>query len=347
MQCYNFENGVMQPYGQIYPGSAVLPENHIVLQRTPIHSPDINNAFWQPFYEACRTLSGQIAAPQYVFVDGSWDPIHVDNTAVVDFLNNLRQIWPQSRVCLLSAKAQHYYDAIPGCVYFPLFAMIRYQDLHHRPKAGRIGCLNRRNAAHRVWLMHHLLDQQLIDPERDVYSVAFTSLWSGHYMDVDNRVGGITWFNEAQRRWPTLIQTHPDDFPNDYGTSHPAWHTGIVIITETEVDQKTLICEKTAKGILSKSCFSIYMHEVGYRVLEDMGFAPRFFEHHAQEWNIEPIEKICRDFASADDAIAYSYDHQQQIDHNFHWFGDPEGPINTRPWFARWQPKLQQALDCL
>jgi hypothetical protein len=190
--------------------------------------------------------------------------------------------------------------------------------------------------------MHHLLHQGLLDPAQDSYSVAFANLYTNTYCDL-----GINWFNHAQRQWPPQIQTHPDQFPNDYGISHPAWHTGIVIITETEAGQNTLICEKTAKGILSKSCFSVYMHEVGYKVLEDLGFAPRFFARHAQEFDIEPIVEICKNFATAQDAIDYSQQHQQQIDHNWAWFAHQSGTIQSRPWFARWQPKLNQALQSL
>jgi len=344
MPCYDYDQGQFSPCGWVYPGETVLPSDNIILQRTPFTWQQNNN--WSTFYTACQQLARSITVPAYVFIDASWDPFVMSNTEILQRLAELDSIFVDSKVCILSARAQHYFDHLPGCVYMPLFAMHNYKDLEHRPKSGRIGCLNRRNAAHRVWLMHHLLDKKLIDPQRDVYSVAFTSLWSDTYFDVDHLLQ-INWFNQAQRQWPTQIQTHPDNFPNDYGISHPAWHTGIVIITETEVDANTLICEKTAKGILSKSCFSVYMHDVGYRVLEDLGFEPRFFANHAQEFDIQPIIDICHKFDTADSAIDYSREHQHQIDHNFDWLAYGQGPVHARPWFGRWKPKLEQALQSL
>lgn len=344
MSCYIFQNNHLHPYiNSAFVGAQFLPNNHIVLHNTPVLSPTLDLHRWHEFFAACHELRKEISAPYWVFVDAAWDPVHLDNNSIVAYLNSLRDIFCNSRVLLLSSRAQHFYDHIPGCLYWPMFAMLQYHDLYQRPKTGRIGCLNRRNAPHRVWLMHHLLQRKLLDPNQDSYSVSFTNLWDGHYIDVDSTLG-IDWFNAAQMQWPTQIQTHPDNFPNDYGTVHPAWHTGVVIITETEVDHRTLICEKTAKGILSRSCFSVYMHDVGYCVLEDLGFAPRFFPAHAQEFNIKPIVKICKQFDTAADAIAYSHDHQCQIDHNFEWFGHDK-PIQTRPWFARWYPKLLDTLS--
>lgn len=346
MTCYSFEQEKFDNYANYWPGQAVLPDSHIILQQTPFHNVNAQGRCWKTFFSACRDLAQQISTPTYVFLDASWDPVYLSNTEIAAYLASVQEIFNKSKVCLLSARAQHFYDNIPGCVYFPLFLMLDYPNLQWQPKKGRIGCLNRRNAPHRIFLMHHLLDRQLIDPQRDVYSVSFTNVYSGNYTDVDSAANskGI---NQAQLQWPSQIQTHPDNFPNDYGITHPAWHTGVVIITETEVDQNTLICEKTAKGILSRSCFSVYMHEVGYRVLEDLGFEPRFFPDHAQDFNIKPIVKICKMLPTADDAIAYSQQHQSQIDHNFSWFAPGQGAMQSRPWFNRWHTKLQQVLDNL
>lgn len=209
-----------------------------------------------------------------------------------------------------------------------------------------MGCLNRRNAAHRVWLMHHLLEQGLIDYAKDIFSVRFTCQFTDSYYDVDPLVG-CDWFNQAQMQWPRAMATHPDNFPSDYSIRHPAWHTGIAIITETEPGLHTIICEKTAKGILSKSCFTVYMADVGYRVLEDLGFLPRFFAKHAENFDIEPILSICRDIATESQAMEYREQCLAQIEHNFDWFAFDQGPLQSRPWFVRFQPKLQQALDNL
>ena len=346
MPCYDYGQGPFTYCGMVYQGEAVLPADNIILQRTPFTGWGGQDDHWSRFYTACAHLASSITTPRFVFVDASWDPFVMPNLEIVARLHDLEEIFVGSKVCVLSARAQHFYDELPGCLYMPLFAMINYPEIQHRPKQGRIGCLNRRNAPHRVWLMHHLLDQNLVDAHRDVYSVSFVNLWSNSYVDVDSVVG-TSWFNSAQLKWPSQIQTHPDNFPNDYSIDHPAWHTGIVIVTETEVDTNTLICEKTAKSILSKSCFSIYMHEVGYCVLTDLGFEPRFFTDHAQHFDIQPIINICRQFDTADCAIDYSHQHSSQIEHNYDWFAYGSGTVQSRPWYARWKPKLQLALDQL
>ena len=197
--------------------------------------------------------------------------------------------------------------------------------------------------------MHHLLDKKLIDPQRDVYSISFTNYTNVDdktYNDVDSHIG-INWFNQAQRQWPTKIQTHPDNFPNDYSIDHPAWHTGIVIITETEPLPCVIISEKTAKGILSKSCFSVYMDEVGYRVLEDLGFQPRFFPEHAEKFNIDPLIDICQTITTEQQALEYRNLHLDKINHNFEWFAYKQGEIQQRPWWPKYQSKLLAAFDML
>jgi hypothetical protein len=330
-------------HDQPWPGSAVLPDNHIVLANTPFSGwPD-----WDSFVSACCDLAKQISPPAWVFVDASFDPVMATNHTLTQYIEGLKEIFPKSKVCMLSANAQHFYDNLLGCVYFPYFLMHNnHGELNHQPKAGRIGCLNRRSALHRVWLMHHLLYQRLIDPRRDIYSVSFTNIDSGEYQDVDYLLN-VTGFNQLQQQWPTQIQTHPDGFPNDYSIDHPAWHTGIVIITETLPDSHTIMSEKTAKGILSKSCFSVYMSEAGYRVLEDLGFEPRFFTTHAEDYNIDPILDICRNITTEQQALEYRNLHLDKINHNFEWFAYAQGELNQRPWWPKYQLKLNAALDML
>lgn len=340
MQAYQLEDNKFVAASDFL-GQSILPSNSILLQRTPF-----NYGSWQDFFSACRDLKNQITAPKWVFVNAAWDPVKISNQELQERRQELQDMFAQSKVCILSAHAQHFYDDILGCVYFPLFLAVNYYTLEFRPRSGRIGCLNRRNAAHRVWLMHNLLEQNLIDSVRDVYSVSFTCLYSNEYFDVDGHMN-TKGMDQAQRQWPKQIATHPDDFLNDYSINHPAWHTGIAIITETEPDEYTIVCEKTGKGIVSKSCFNIYMGEVGYRVLEDLGFEPRFFPDHAQGSNIEPLLDICKNIATESQALEYRQQHMDKINHNFDWFAYESGELSSRPWFARYQPKLSQALGSL
>ncbi len=342
MQAFNFENNQFVLSTE-YVAESILPSNSIILHRTPF---TYTHVHWDDFFTACRGLKQQISSVDWVFIDACWDPFRLTNQQIQQARQRLGEIFAGSKICVLSARAQHFYDNLPGCVYFPLFLMIRYPELNFSPKSGRIGCLNRRNAPHRVWLMHHLLRQQLIDPERDIYSVMFKGPFDDAYIDFDHIVG-TKWFNEAQCIWPAKIATHDDGGINDYSINHPAWHTGIVIITETEPGVDTIISEKTAKGFLSKSCFSVYMGEVGYKVLEDLGFQPRFFPDHAEDFNIESILNICQFITTERQAIEYRHQHLDKIEHNFKWFGFNQGDFSSRPWWPKFGPKLQQALDSL
>lgn len=338
MQCYNFLDPDFSLGTTPFAAESVLPTDSILLEQTPF---TYGHRSWETFWLACRELA-QSVQPTWVFVNACWDPFRLDNDSIQQRRQQLAEIWPGSKICILSARAQHFYDDLLGCLYFPLFLFIKYPELYVRKRSGRIGCLNRNNAAHRVWLMHHLLDQKLIDPDRDVYSVSFTNIFTDTYNDI-----GVDWFNTAQRRWPAQLSTHPDGFPNDYSIDHPAWHTGIAVITETEPGADTIICEKTGKGILSQSCFSIYMADVGYRVLEDLGFEPRFFPDHAEDFNIEPILNICRTIITESQALEYRQQHMDKIQHNFDWFGFRTGTFQSRPWWDRYEPKLRLALDSL
>ena len=86
------------------------------------------------------------------------------------------------------------------------------------------------------------------------------------------------------------------------------------------------------------------MSEAGYRVLEELGFEPRFFAEHASENNIEPIKQICRQFDTESVAMDYRQSQIHKINHNFEWFS--KGPV-LGPWYNKYQPKLQRELNCL
>lgn len=315
-----------------------LPQDSILIARTPFTW----NMEWTGFLDMCRKIQQQWTTAQYVFIDASWDPVRPTNTEIVDYKQAIADIFPQSKVALLSARAQHFYDNIPGVIYFPLFGMFNYPPILHLPRRGRFGCLNRRPSLQRLRLMYELLDQGLFDPNKDVYSVSFVHHYSKTLYNFEK--SGYEWMTQKLQSWPDHIATHPDGFPNDYSVSHPAWHTGIVIINETETGEQTIVCEKTAKGILSKSCFSIFMADVGYRVLEDLGFEPRFFADHAEYDNIDPLLDLVRKIPTEKDALDYRQQHIAQINHNFEWFGADQSQCQNRPWWNKYAPKLKTAL---
>jgi hypothetical protein len=322
--------------------SHILPEDSVLLNRSPF---TLRNITWENFFAVCKKIYQQYPTVSYVFVDATWDPVQPSNDEIQQRRQQLQEIFTHSKIVVLSAKAQHFYDNLPGVLYVPVFAMRVYPKLEFLPKAGRIGCLNRRPALHRLRLMYHLLDEKLLDASRDVFSVNFVNLYSNKPYNF--YLSGYEWMAQKLHDWPPYIATHPDGFPNDYSISHPAWHTGIVIITETEPGDQTIVCEKTAKGILSKSCFSIYMADVGYQLLEDLGFEPRFFASHPEYENIEPALDLCRTIQTESQALDYRQQHIAQIEHNFEWFGIETPNFWQRPWFAKYAPKLKDFMSGL
>lgn len=346
MRVFDFlnSNGVQEIIG-INNAYRMLPDNSIVLMGTPYTT--IDRTSWADYYQNLQTLKDQSINDTFVFIDAAWDPVLISNQDSIDNLSATKEFFPGAKVAVLSSRCQNWFDNIPGVIYYPYFGAIVYNTYTPRPRAGRIGCLNRQNSPHRLWLMHSLLTEKLIDSDRDIYSVGFTNPYDlTAYGKIDGFVGYEKQLklDEEIRKYPPQIATHPDNFPNDYTTNHPAWHTGIAVVTETHPGKDTIISEKTAKAIISKSCFSIYMSEAGYRVLEALGFEPRFFANHASETNIEPIKQICRQFDTESAAMDYRESHMHKINHNAEWFS--HGSL-LGPWYDQYKLKFQQDLDRL
>lgn len=351
IQGYHLTNGEFQPC-DITRGFEILPQKGIALCRTPFIDP---SADWDAFLKACKILKTQIPYAPYVYIDATWDPVRISDYTLINKRISVGDIFPDSKICVLSAKAQHWFSDIPGVVYFPQFLMSNYDEPNPLIdiRQGRFGCLNRRTAAHRSWLMHNLLKHKLIDSTMDIYSINFTSLSTNSYWDLTDWINNGQAINEEIRAWHPQIATHPDNFPNDYSVNHLAWRTGISIITETEPGDLTLISEKTGKGFVSKSCFTVYMADVGYQVLEELGFEPRFFKKHAEYTDVEPILKMFHKISNEADAIEYRHQRLSQIEHNYRWFdyrgfdSIPDMKFDEKPWFSKYRPKLQQALERL
>jgi hypothetical protein len=321
----------------------MLPDNSIILMGTPFTV--VDRYSWDSYYKNLKILTEQSINDTFVFIDAAWDPVLVSTPECVDHLAATKEFFPGAKVAMLSSKCQHWFDNIPGLIYYPSFGAIVYDNPVFQPRSKRIGCLNRHNSPHRLWLMHSLLSEKLIDADRDVYSVGFANPYDlTSHGKISQLIPSRSDLDEEIKKYPPQIATHPDNFPNDYTINHPAWHTAIAVVTETRPNDSTIISEKTAKAIISKSCFSIYMAEVGYGVLEQLGFEPRLFTDHASETNIEPIKQICRQFDTESSAMDYRQSQMDKINHNFEWFS--KGPI-LGPWYDIYKPKFQQALECL
>lgn len=309
----------------------ILPSDSIVLMGMTLMG-TIDMESWQQQLK-------QIPHAKWIFVDNSYDPVKLSDDGIAIVLGLIKECYPEARIFFLSSNCRHYLSPINGVVYFPYCFFNIYEPSDNRVRSRRMGCLNRNNTPHRPWLMHNLLSQGLIDQDRDVYSVCFTSPYdTTSYSDVAGWLGQSPEFNQIFRQYPPHMATHPDGAANDVFTvRHPAWHTAVTIITETEAGDLTMVTDKTIKGMISDCCWTAYMGESGYRLLEEFGFEPRFFSQHAQGTDVAPILEICRVLDTESRAMDYREQKLSQIKHNHDWYTGPYGP-----WFQLWNPKFQK-----
>lgn len=331
---------------EIGPGNfshRLLPDDCLILSNTPFIRPEIS---WDQFYQQLKLIQSQGIAQRYVFVDCSYDPIKYSDQEIQQRIGTIAEFFPNNKTAFLSSETRHYFDDLPNIIYYPFCLLNYYEDDRPQPRSRRIGCLNRQNTPHRPWLMHNLLSQGLIDAERDVFSISFTSVYDDvSYSDIASWLGKEPSFNSILKQWPSKIATHPDNFYNDWTTHHPAWHTAIAVITETDVGDATMVTEKTMKGIMSRSCWSSYMADSGYQLLEAFGFQPRLFAQHAEYTNIDPILDICRTFDTESAAMDYYHSKLDMIEHNFEWYGGLGGSTHQiGPWAERFLPKFHSRL---
>ena len=328
---------------------SILPENSAIIHSALPRSNSVDFDSWEHQVK-------QLPKGHRFFIDHSYDPVKISNSDILCLLNLIKTHHPGSDPVFLSSNCDHYFAEIPGVVYFPYFFFSNFNNLPVRPRSKRIGCLNRNNTPHRPWLMHNLLSQGLLDQDRDIYSVSFVSPYDfSSYTDVDGWLQHTHQVNHLLRQYPPQIATNPDGFPTDVNTvDHPAWHTAVTVVTETEPGDRTMISEKTSKAIVANCCWTAYMGESGYRLLEAFGFAPRFFEQHAEGTNIDPIIHICSTLDTESVAADYRNQFLEQIDHNAKWYGkniesDAQHKIlqarTASPWYSRWHFKFQKEIN--
>jgi hypothetical protein len=327
--------------------SKILPDDCILLQNTPII---LTNSSWDVAHQQLASLRDQSITGRIVFVDATHDPVKYSNRELREQLDKIQHYFPTSKIALLSSRVDHWYENVPELIYVPYCLMLGYVHHEHQPRQKRIGCLNRNNSAHRVWLMHNLLKKNLLRPDCDVYSMSFDNIHSGVRTKVDGWLGNCNaplGINYEIEQWPASVATHPDGYPNDFTVAHPAWNTAISIVTETETGWMTMITEKTWKAIRSRSCWTIYMADVGYQFLRDMGFEPDLFNKHASFIDIKPIVKICQTFDTESAALDYYHSQIHKINHNFEWSGGDRQDFAenfTSPWAQKFLLKFQRDL---
>jgi len=328
----------------------ILPDDCILLQNTPII---LTNSSWDVAHQQLKSLTDQQITAKIVLVDATHDPVKYSNRELLEQLDKIKNYFPTAKIALLSSRVQHWFDNVPELIYVPYCIQLGYTHYEHKPRQKRIGCLNRNNTAHRVWLMHNLLKKNLLRPDCDVFSMSFANINNGSITRVAGWLGNSLApldvdYEVAQ--WSSSVATHPDGFLNDFTVNHPAWNTALSVVTETESGWMTMITEKTWKAIRSRSCWTAYMADVGYQFLRDVGFEPDFFDKHASFVDIKPIVRICKTFDT--EAVALDYYHSQtdKINHNFEWSGGNSqyaAENFTAPWAQKFLLKFQRDLTCL
>jgi hypothetical protein len=319
----------VQPY-------RLLPDNSLILLNFAKHA----GANFDPALLSQRLKQLPVNV-DYVFIDDSYDPVTLSDLRIQETIELVAQHFTNSHVIFLSSKCSHYYSDEKHILWYPFFLLTKYPTVI-QPRQQRIGCLNRRNALHRIWLMHNLLSQGLIDHDRDIFSMAFAGVYDQdrvHHM-IDTWLGlGNTNYNTLIAQYPNSIATIPDNFPNDHGILHPARHTAITIVTETDCDELGIITEKTAKAMAARCCWIAYTGSDCIRVLTDLGFETQLFDQHATGRNIDPIVQVCRDLDTKSAAMDYYHSKLPQIEHNQQHL--------EHGWLTQYVPKLKQALDLL
>ena len=287
---------------------SILPDNSIILQNFSFSS--LNNL------DSISKTGVQI-----VFVDWSYDPIRQINYNSIPILTQvIEKKFKQARCIILSSKCSDYYTNQNNILWYPSILLNKYDDNPVRPRQKRIGCLNRRNAPHRIWLMHNLLSQGLVDHDRDIFSVLFNNAFSNGPAGVSNWISITKEDKEALNHYPDEISTVPDGFPMDYSVSHPAWNTAITVITETEVGDNTLITEKTVKGLVGRCCWMLYAGNDQFTVLTSLGFEIGLFDQHPTKYNIDPVLKMCATLDNESTAMDYYHSKIDKINHNYNWY---------------------------
>lgn len=256
---------------------------------------------------------------QFIFIDASYDPVRLSDNEIQELIDYTKKLNPVSRVVFLSSRCSDYYTDNIDILWYPVFMLRSYESNTLPTRSKRIGCLNRRNAPHRVWLMHNLLSQQLIDHDRDIFSISFANIYDGRRGRMNDWIAISQEDALAIKLYPDSIATVPDNFINDHTTAHPAWNTAVTVVSETEVGNLSLITEKTAKAISAQCCWILHTGQDQLDVMKSLRFELSMFDQHATDKNIDPIIDICRTLDTEESALDYYYSKKHLIDHNSLW----------------------------
>jgi hypothetical protein len=316
----------------------LLPEESVVFQNVLRNG---HNTFHPALLaQGLKQISTTAA---FIFIDASYDPVAFSELEIQLTIELIQQQFINSKVVFLSGKSSHYYSEYNNVLWYPTFLLWDYPT-PPRLRQKRIGCLNRRNSTHRVWLMYNLISQGLVDYDRDIFSVSFVSLFGPPTpTDVDGWIGQNTNYNSIIQQYPHTMATISDDFSNgtfiDMTTNHPAWATAITIVTETNYGDLGIISEKTVKAIASECCWVAYTGSDCIQVLTDLGFESNLIGQHVFDKNVAPIMDLCKTFDNESVAMDYYNSRIPEIQHNKQHL--------AHGWIDKYLPKLNSTLNSL
>ena len=323
MKVFELNHDAVRDHSYALQHYSILPTDSAVLVNFPENQTKLNQITDTNF--------------RYVFVDCSYDPIWLSDDSIQELMLLIQQHFTKSKCIFLSSRCQDYYTTYNNVLWYPYFLLRTYVDESLPIRSKRIGCLNRRNAAHRVWLMHNLISQGLIDHERDIFSILFNNLYDNQPCKISNWINVTLEDRIAIQSYPDSIATVPDGFGNDHTTAHPAWSTAVTVVSETEVGGNALITEKTAKALVANCCWILHTGQAQLEVMQDLGFDLSLFEQHAIGQDITPILDVCQQLDTESAALDYYYSQQSKIVHNREWY--------TNGWLNRYLEKFHQIIS--
>jgi len=232
-----------------------------------------------------------IESSSEIWLDGSYDPIYIDQDPYKQAINNVKQL--NTNVKVLTGDFNYYYQPISDVRYCPFWFLKVYPVRSFKPKSIRtfkFSCLNREPKPHRLINFCLFLKSEYI-------SDSCISFWGKHMYntnltEVENQKilkrmvskcndAYITEiFNQVVKELPYHPYEPNYQGENDHEIMHPAYSdTYINVVTETSCDfsgiyghsDAPIITEKTIKPLLARQMFLMSADSLVVDFLRDMG----------------------------------------------------------------------------
>lgn len=301
----------------------VLPDNCTIIFNSNL----IKNSKLYPVRPACEVheyihwllefqkvimKSDLSQANQHIFLDFSYDPCVFSENQIKQILEWLQNCFKQSTIWWLSGDCRYFTNGDPQILYYPYWLLNNSVETRSIVKKHRFGCLNRNPAKHRHQLMYELLSQGLFDSRLDRYSWNFN--WPGTQGILSFGLTEVESFMNLELRLneKNYISNCYDNSPNDHSLDHPAWSAYLQLITETSPYDNGIITEKTIKGILSQSLFTVINSQYSKQLFSNFGFDIEYF-------NQSPVE-VAKEYQNLEKLQEKYHEELHRITFNLEWF---------------------------